>query len=468
MVGREAPPNLAQKEPPRRDRRYLGGPLVQSFQVRLRTTTPILGGSPEPRQVDTVDVIRVPSIRGHLRFWWRALHGHECPTAQALAERERALWGGVGGEQGTRSRVEVRVEVERASVTGNPDNVKPGDTGAYALWPARASNTESAAPQLNAGLLFQLHLRAPLEHMTEVENTVRAWILWGGYGGRTRRGLGGLTVVDELSRWLPSTPAREDLRKLFHGLPLLGAAPAGGARQVPLLQGARLFHGRTEKASETAWVNALAWLRDFRQDQGPRGNRGEGSTSHFAREWGAPKRPGRSRWPEADKIRALVRKPDGTAWAHVPRAAYSTSREASWPRAGFGLPLATRFQQNARPSPGERQVRPYAEREPDDVELRWHDGKKVRERFASPLIVKAMPLANGTFVPIALWLCRAWPDHGHVVLLRKGHREHVPGSEAPFERLLAPGDTALYAPLRASSLSEAFFSWVKARGAKES
>jgi CRISPR-associated protein Cmr1 len=71
-----------------------------------------------------------------------------------------------------------------------------------------------------------------------------------------------------------------------------------------------------------------------------------------------------------------------------------------------------------------------------------------------------MPLADGSFVPVALWLCRAWPE-GKAVLIRKGQRTPVTGSFAPFDRLLGAGDTALYAPLQAPSLSEAFFRWLK-------
>jgi CRISPR-associated protein Cmr1 len=139
----------------------------------------------------------------------------------------------------------------------------------------------------------------------------------------------------------------------------------------------------------------------------------------------------------------------------------------AWPRAAFGLPLAIRFQRFARPRRRGEKGERYPAGEPSDVELQWHDGTRLRERLASPLIVKAMPLANGSFVPIALWLRRAWPDRGQVVLVNK--RAQVRDSEAPFDRLLAPGDTALYAPLVESSLEDAFFKWVKGfRDVKES
>jgi CRISPR-associated protein Cmr1 len=401
-----------------------------------------------------VDIIRVPTVRGHLRFWWRALHAHECPTAADLARRERDLWGGVGGDEGARSRVEVRVDVDRSSVREADSRVDPrqqGDEAYYALWPARATKRgEPDAPRLLPELRFQLLLLAPAERMREVEDAVRAWVLWGGYGGRTRRGLGSLTVEGDVSKWLPLGPRQDELSRVFGGLALLGAPPQGGALQMPLLRGARLCHGAPQREPERAWTQALKWLREFRQGQPP--GRGKGPASRYAREWGDPRRPGRSNWPEPDKIRRLLAPDMGAPWAHPARAEYS--EEAAWPRAGFGLPIPIRFQDK------DRTTAKYRHPDPGEVELRWHDGKGVRERLASPLIVKAMPLADGSFVPIALWLCRAWPE-GKVVLVRKGQRAPVPGSFAPFDRLLAPGDTALYAPLQAPSLPESFFRWLK-------
>lgn len=422
---------------------------MKPLRLQLKTTTPILGGAPVPRQVDEVDIIRVPTIRGHLRFWWRALYAHECRTAEELASRERALWGGVGGDEGTRSRVELRVEVARQSAVRDPRDIAPADTGAYALWPARQQAkrgvvVQPAAPRWKRDLRFQLDLMAPPEHLLEVENAIRAWVLWGGYGGRTRRGLGSLTVVEDTARWLPANARSSELRRLFGGIPLLGSPPSEGPRQVPVLKGARLLHGRQPlKDPERSWAQALDLLRDFRQGQAR--SKEQGAPSSFAREWvdperkDAPERPGRSHWPEADKIRLLLPRPDGKPWAHTPRTQYSKSKKAAWPRAGFGLPLAIRFQRNERPRIRGGKPIPYATGEPDDVELRWQDKDGVHKRLASPLIIKAMPLSDGTFVPIALWLCRAWPE-GDVVLVRK--EEPVPGSRAPFDQLLAPGDTS--------------------------
>ena len=58
-------------------------PDAAEIALPIEVVTPILGGSPQTRTIDAVDIIRAATIRGHLRFWWRALYAHQydCPTA---------------------------------------------------------------------------------------------------------------------------------------------------------------------------------------------------------------------------------------------------------------------------------------------------------------------------------------------------------------------------------------------------
>jgi hypothetical protein len=91
-------------------------------------------------------------------------------------------------------------------------------------------------------------------------------------------------------------------------------------------------------------------------------------------------------------------------------------------------------------------------------EIVWHDGTKERKRLASPLVVKPMALANGQFVPIALWFFRAFPS-GEVPLC--GNR----ASAAPFGKLVGAlggtTETAQFQPLNAGgNLRDIFLSWV--------
>jgi CRISPR-associated protein Cmr1 len=413
----------------------------------LAVVTPILGGGFQTRAIDDVDVIRAPTVRGHLRFWWRALYATRSAGAADLYQREGALWGRAATDEGGRSGVEVRVTLVREGSTDSseirlyPSQGQPATKGAYALWPARApkgTNTPTA-PRRQPGTQFRLTLRVPAAHEAEVKNALCAWILFGGYGGRTRRGLGSLKVVGLPTRWLPTAASREALTSLF-GVDIF-TPPTRARSDVPWLGGAAVHVGRADRDAQRAWETALDWLKEFRQGT-------NGQPGSRAREPGTGKlqsnRPSISNWPEADKIRHIHQK----TYSHAPRH----NATAAWPRAGFGLPIVGQFQTTDRR--GQRN----AYDEPSSFELRWRAGDVEHDRLASPLIVKALPLADGTFVPCALWLDRAHPANGQVVL------RNVNNSQAPFDRLVAAGDNAKFSALaNKTSLRQAFLDWLHAK-----
>ena len=42
---------------------------------KYKVITPLYGGGEETQKPDSVTTVRASEVRGHLRFWWRALHG---------------------------------------------------------------------------------------------------------------------------------------------------------------------------------------------------------------------------------------------------------------------------------------------------------------------------------------------------------------------------------------------------------
>ena len=375
-----------------------------------------------------------------------------------LYAKESERWGRAADEHGGRSAVELCVHVEQAGDVDDANiqlhNSKEAKAtvGAYALWPAREDKKkgQATAPRRQPGTRFRLTLRVPARYEAEVRATLRAWLLFGGYGSRTRRGLGSLKLIEaaDNDKWLPKMPDKEEdqgkgLREAFTRLfgRDIFAAPGKSPTDVPWLAGATLHIGKAVPEAEKAWTTALDWLRRFRQGtDGPPGQRarepGTGKTQ--------PNRPSISNWPEADKVRHLT----GKTQSHRPRH----NRTPVWPRAGFGLPIIGQFQKDGR-SGGSYD-------EPDGFELRWRrqqGDKEEYDRLASPLIVKALPLANGQFVPCALWLNRAYPP-GEVFL------RSVANSAAPFDQIVAPGDTPMFSALAGKqSLREAFFDWLRAK-----
>lgn len=422
--------------PEARNRAARGAPRRCEVSVALEVVTPILGGGTQTRAPDEIDIIRPATVRGHLRFWWRALHGHAYSSATDLHAAESAVWGQAATDDGGRSAVELRVAVACEGALDATDIDPQRTPGAYALWPARSEKQQGRppAPRRLAGTRFRLTLLAPAHQEHSLRNVVRAWILFGGYGGRTRRGLGSLTTPDP--GWLPGAATREALTQVF-GRDVLALDEKAGPRDVPTLAGASLHVGRSTEAHQ-AWTGALEALKEFRQGV-------SGGAGDRAREPGTgraqPLRASISNWPEADKVRRLW----GGRSSHPPRH----NEVPAWPRAGFGLPIVGRFQTKGRDG--------GTLHEPGAFELRWRAGGEEHERLASPLIVKALPLAKGQFVPCALWLARAHPK-GEVVL--RGAAK----SAAPFDRLVAAGDRPHFSALADQpTLREAFLDWLHAR-----
>ena len=371
------------------------------FSVALMTTTPLFAGGPKTRHVDRHTPIRVPSIRGQLRFWWRALFAHPWDTKE-LAENEAKLWGSIaqfGDANPRRSRVDLWVTGHRDARVDDSE-IEPNSLEGYVLWPARAQQGKPTGERRKPGVQFTLHVAAPDEHKEQLRDTVRAWILFGGIGGRTRRGCGSLTVTGDADRWLPAEASKAELDRLFANSPWCTGHPRDPATQTASLVGATLWAGGSSRKAQThageAWRSAIGWLKNFRE---------------------IPKKaPRNEHWPEADFAKDFA---DG----------------ASWPRAGLGLPLIS-----DKP--------PY--------ELIWYDAdQKPRDRLASPLIIKPMPLKQKRFAPIALWLYRAYPQG------RVGLRGEL-GSQADFDDFRALKDKRGHLG-NADSVAEAFANWLDKR-----
>jgi CRISPR-associated protein Cmr1 len=437
--------NVPAQLPEARRRSRRGGPELCTISLAVEVVTPILGGGSQTRALDDVDVIRAATVRGHLRFWWRALRGHEFADAKELHVRESELWGRAATDKGGRAAVEVRIDDIAGGQVDDAEIELAKTPGAYALWPARSEKKSQRppAPRRKPGTRFQLSLLAPGDREGEFRNVLRAWLLFGGYGSRTRRGLGSLRVTKDVTAWLTRNAMRASFDALFDRN--LFAPPGKAAVDVPWLAGAALQLGQANGDALKAWTTALDWLKEFRQGT-------SGGSGNRAREPGTgkpqPNRPSISNWPEADKMRHLEQK----TGAHPPRH----NEKLAWPRAGFGLPIIGQFQSTARD--GSRVDEPGA------FELRWRSGGDEHDRLASPLIVKALPLADGTFVPCALWLNRGLPAGAEVGLARAKLGEVDPRSAAPFDRLVAPGDTPQFSALAGkASLLEAFLDWLVAQ-----
>jgi CRISPR-associated protein Cmr1 len=354
-----------------------------------------------------------------------------------------------GNKEPIKSAVKVAVRVtERSRVVES--NIQLSDPDAYALWPAREQRGNTPAPpaqRYEPGIRFEVDVTVPSIHREEMRRCLQAWLLFGGYGSRTRRGVGKIAPdqCPECQSLLPDGASQEAL------LDALGNTGISKKQyDFPRLQGAVVALGTTQPNALGAWHKALGWLKEFRQGQPANQSQAKDFT-RFARVYGNGPRASISNWPEADKVRRLCK----GAWSHAPRH----NATPVWPRAGFGLPIIAQFQTKARDG--------GILREPANFELNWMRGGRRFDRLASPLIVTVMPLKNGQFAPCLVWLNRRFPDAGASVVAVQ-RNSVIPSSDARFDEVVARGDQAQLHWLNLAAtaapgtrLRTAFFEWLK-------
>jgi CRISPR-associated protein Cmr1 len=264
----------------------------------------------------------------------------------------------------------------------------------------------------------------------DVEAALWAWVNFGGIGARTRRGCGALFCaqlapknLDDVGRWFQAHSKKYEL------------APAGEPAW-PILANLPRIAGRLEKPQQ-AWISAIAAMRTFRQGEGVGRNPGVGG------------RPGRSRWPEADSIRALTGAGDPK---HMePVTIKDAKTHPAFPRARFGLPIVFHFK-------GE----PIGTKE--GVELYPKLGNEQFTRMSSPLILRPLGVGDGTqAVPMILRLRAPGPVE---LRLTKGGVDPVLSLENIDRKDLAAYPNSPLKP-KATSALDAFLLFAETRGFKK-
>lgn len=345
--------------------------------LRLRTATPVVGGGYRARELDDVDTVRVPGIRGQLRFWWRAVYGASFPNAAALYKAESALWGGTAGDARRSSAVVRVVDATRSNQVSN--EVGLGTPRRYALFA-----TQLGGAQLRRlGDTFTLRVErggASDEQWAQVDAALSAFLLFGGIGSRTRRGMGALAPQDDQATADYFASAMGRVRAA------VAAAHPVAARPFPTLAGGTLLW-LPDAADE---VEVFSTMRQGMP-------RALGLDPWHARERvDGSRRAGQSRWPEPAALRRALARP-GIVFTHVTAPPGAPLR---YPRALFGLPIKVQWQRRGRG----QNAAPY--REPDDCFV--VPGDQDIKRLASSVIVKPV-WAKDKLRPLWLVLRRAAP-----------------------------------------------------------
>ena len=343
---------------------------TEEFNVEL--ITPMYGGGATAGCNDSDFPIRPTSIRGQLRFWWRATRGAECETSEELFKKEKEIWGSTDEPSSTI----VKIDSQSWNKSRNYVEKKPNNYGfdrfnsdpvAYVLFSATANKHNLVAEELQ----FRLSVSYEADFEQDVLCAVWAWVNFGGIGARTRRGCGAL-YCKELA---PEKP--ENFRDWFEQKIKLYELELGVAREWPTLS-RKILAGAAVTKTLDAWSNAVKPMKNFRQGVGI--GRNEGSR--------APNRPGRSRWPEPDTLRRALNTHNID---HAP--APIDQMPNGFPRAAFGLPIIFEFRGSFN--------------DPPKSELSGQN--ENAKRMGSPVILRPLKTKNEQNVPLVTLLQSSLP-----------------------------------------------------------
>ncbi len=179
---------------------------MNSVEFDIEIVTPMFLGSATTTDVE----LRVPSIKGMLRFWWRAMRAEN--NLVKLAQSEAEIFGGVGEGQG-KSKLSISISgynnlksgkdfLDEIGFKKNGKRiVKKENSGIGYLFYSTFTLRDKGKPILKKYLLpgqkFKLKLSGTTKH--SLNNGLAAlWlaIYFGGFGARARRGAGNLAIIN--------------------------------------------------------------------------------------------------------------------------------------------------------------------------------------------------------------------------------------------------------------------------------
>lgn len=381
------------------------GQIIMTRTYKL--ITPLFGGGIEAGKVDDETPVRGSTIRGQLRFWWRATRGgHFEGDLAKMKAAEEAIWGSTKSA----SRVSISVKtlnrgtpfvVPKKDREGNQLGIgDPRSIYGYVGFPLRSiKGTVKAKIEFEVTFTFP---DTPEDLRDGVQAALWAWETFGGVGARTRRGFGALSCTQMQmapdstkqvrSEWFWVTDSEYAKRDLMRQVQLFvskGEVPRG----VPYLS-SRPARYRIRVGNDitplTSWEDLISALKAFRQDRS--GNRGFG----------------RSKWPEPDAIRDIT-KQRGQAFNHNTPVHGKLIKK--FPRAAFGLPIVFEFHP--------QQTHPTHENY--DPRKTMLVGANVN-RLASPLIIRPY-LCRDRSVGLATVLEGPRPWHLGGLALKEGNED---------------------------------------------
>jgi CRISPR-associated protein Cmr1 len=181
---------------------------MKTLEATYRIITPMFIGDAEQKATD----LRPPSIKGALRFWWRALNWKNVDSLKDLHEKESRLFGSAatdndGGGQGCFllqvtldsdvKPLEPKILLQKYPLHNQNGYIYLLGQGLYQRAQARATYLRSALPATST---FKISLcfrrNADKQQRKSMAETLLLFGMMGGLGSRGRRGFGSIAIQE--------------------------------------------------------------------------------------------------------------------------------------------------------------------------------------------------------------------------------------------------------------------------------
>lgn len=252
---------------------------MEKIEATFRVVTPMFISSADQQKAE----LRVPSIKGALRFWWRALAWSRYGELKRIREEEARLFGSTDtGQSQVLLRLKPLDPLEAHLGEQEARSWSPNDWQSYIGYGLVHKQLRPRRQYIKPGFVFSLLASARnRDALQEMKAPLRALGLLGGLGGRSRKGWGSLTLIDleGADEW--RTPQNE--RDLKRELESLFRSEQSSGPYTGVSIAASFAIGRSYQDALTAHRSLAQTYRDFLKSLG-------GREKPFREAFGLPRR----------------------------------------------------------------------------------------------------------------------------------------------------------------------------------
>ena len=241
--------------------------MLKTVNFQIEIITPMFLSGADQRKAE----LRAPSIKGLLRFWWRALQSTS--KIDELIQRENDIFGSGGENGGGGSSFSLRVAYEHLETSkekfpkhnimvtskskGGTFSVNILEYLAYGTYEyKKGEGNVFLRDWIKPGNKFHIGMTFFKEkHINEVLKSMYVFSLFGGIGSRNRNGFGGFTILnfDEVFGSLSGIGSSKDAYSRDSIVSLVKKAE--NQPFMSFTQGTKLFRSKTPHVT---WDSALA------------------------------------------------------------------------------------------------------------------------------------------------------------------------------------------------------------------